>query len=68
MIIWKKTPKWMNLNKPSVAMADSLDGTGVGDIWLQPGSDAEEMCSIINAFTQLKHNTAIKGHRNGVWM
>jgi len=56
----------MNLNKPSVAMADSLDGTGVGDIWLQPGSDAEEMCSIINAFTQLKHNTAIKGHRNGV--
>ena len=57
----------MNFNKPSVAMADWLDGTGVSGIWLQPGSDAEEMCSTINAFTQLKLNTAIKGsHSNGV--
>jgi len=31
----------MNLNKP-VAIADWLDGTGVGDSWLQLGSDAEE--------------------------
>jgi len=59
----------MNLSKPSVAMVDWLDGTGVGVIWLQPASDAEEMCSTINAFPQLKLNTAIKGcHRNGVGM
>jgi len=57
----------MNLNKPSVVMADWLNGTGIGDIRLQPGSDAEEMCCTINTLTQLKLNTAIKGsHINGV--